>query len=105
MKTKTVTLDDVDYIVGEIDVDTAESLGSGKAFNRNIVCASLNAAKSNDGAAYTDEQIGKLPFFAVFIPLLHAVNEVNGLAKPGEAKAGEVPAVQMPSTGSESEHV
>lgn len=60
------------------------------AINLRLVMASLNAA----GGQYTVEQVGAMPYYQTFLPLLEAANQVNGfeVGKSGEADAGATPA-------------
>lgn len=88
MLTKTLKLDGQDYTLAPIRTGDAKSLRANAAaaedYNIAYVAASLRAG--GDSAASV-EFVSDLPYFHVFLPLLGAANEVNGLVVPGEAEA------------------
>ncbi len=98
---KTVTLEGHDYKLATITADQAEMVQiDGEAYpdraqrihqiNMRLIAASLNAAVP---ASYTLDDVKKMPYYQVFIPLQIAANEVNGFevakAPAGEAGPGE----------------
>jgi hypothetical protein len=84
-KTKTLTLDGVEYTVGTIKTKDAQALSNGEGFTQTLVRASILSA----GGTITLEEVGDLPFFEVFTPLNQAALEVNGMLP---AEAGKEPA-------------
>lgn len=94
MQTKTITLDGQDYTVAPIRTGDAKTMRASAAavedYNIAFVAASLKAG--GDSSASIDS-VSNLPYFAVFLPLLAAANEVNGLVTPaGEGEAAPAPA-------------
>lgn len=93
MQNKTLTLDGQDYTVAPIRTGDAKALRAAASgaedYNIAYLAASLRAG--GDASASVDT-VSDLPYFHVFLPLLGAANEVNGLTVPGEAEAAPAPA-------------
>ena len=92
MQPKTVTLDGTDYTVAPIRTGDAKQLRAKfetpEDYNIAFVAASLRAGGDS---SVTPDSAADLAYFSVFLPLLGAAMEVNGLTAAGEDQAAAKP--------------
>lgn len=92
MSQKTVTIAGQDYTVATMSAGEAKALKNKNddlhEFNMALVAASL----SSGGTPTTFDDVTKMPYFQVYLPLQAATMEVNGLTAEGEAQAAPEPA-------------